>query len=281
MAEQTVADQIAVTVWRREPTGEPYQEEHVVPFAQNTTVLDVLEGLRATALPGLAFRHSCRSGVCGSCGVMVNGRPVLACETLAKGYRGSGLNIAPLARLEVLRDLITDVDRLLTDMRTALTWLVPSSSEVPETGSFDRRCPQLTWGHHHPALSEMPPSSSEINRQTPAQLEAYRALAECVNCLLCYAACPVFPQLGPPLPGMKADPPTAQVPDFVGPAALALARRWDLDSRDGGAEQRFAATAETETGIWACTQNGSCTLACPKGVDPKGAIGELQRAALG
>jgi fumarate reductase iron-sulfur subunit len=77
----------------------------------------------------------------------------------------------------------------------------------------------------------------------------------CINCMLCYAACPVY--------GLD--------PDFVGPAAIALAERYDLDSRDRGARERLDVLIEHE-GVWGCTFVGECTRVCPKHVDPAAAI---------
>jgi fumarate reductase iron-sulfur subunit len=91
--------------------------------------------------------------------------------------------------------------------------------------------------------------------QTPAELDEYKQYSMCINCMLCYAACPVY----------------AIEPDFLGPAAIALAQRYNLDSRDQGAHQRLDVLA-TADGVWACTYVGECTSACPKGVDPAGAI---------
>jgi fumarate reductase iron-sulfur subunit len=56
-----------------------------------------------------------------------------------------------------------------------------------------------------------------------------------------------------------------------GPAAIALAQRYNLDSRDEGAHERMEVLSTAE-GVWACTFVGECTTACPKGVDPAGAI---------
>ena len=77
----------------------------------------------------------------------------------------------------------------------------------------------------------------------------------CINCMLCYAACPVY--------GLE--------PEFVGPAAIALAQRYNLDSRDQGHQQRGPVIASHE-GIWDCTFVGECSEVCPKDVDPAGAI---------
>jgi len=239
---------VKLTVQRSGNDGTaPHRETVTAPVTETSTVLDLLEWAKAGPWPTLAFRYSCRSGVCGSCGVMVNGRPVLACETNAFGYLTSGITVAPLSRLPVKRDLITDVDGFITRLRQSLTWLMPTPSDGCAASSSSSGTAKPT-----------------LNLQTPTELATYRQLSECINCLLCYSACPVF----------DTDP------DFIGPAALALARRWDLDSRDDGEEQRLEALAENEHGIFACTQDGSCTRVCPKGVDPKAAIGQLQKELL-
>ena len=79
----------------------------------------------------------------------------------------------------------------------------------------------------------------------------------CINCMLCYAACPIY--------GLDTK--------FIGPAAIALAQRYNLDSRDQGAKLRHELLSEHE-GIWGCTFVGECTKVCPKGVDPAGASTE-------
>ena len=73
--------------------------------------------------------------------------------------------------------------------------------------------------------------------------------------MLCYSACPVY----------------EHEQDFVGPAALALAQRYNLDSRDQGNEQRYE-LIWSDDGIWDCTFVGECSSVCPKHVDPAAAI---------
>ena len=88
--------------------------------------------------------------------------------------------------------------------------------------------------------------------------------SDLINCTLCYAACPVY--------GLD--------PVFVGPAAMALAQRYNLDSRDQGAAERMAILAHPE-GVWGCTFVGECTRVCPKHVDPAGAIQQYKiKAAM-
>jgi fumarate reductase iron-sulfur subunit len=72
---------------------------------------------------------------------------------------------------------------------------------------------------------------------------------------LCYAACPQF--------GLN--------PDFIGPAAIALLHRYNMDSRDGAAEQRMELVA-SEEGVFNCSAVGYCSEVCPKHVDPANAV---------
>jgi fumarate reductase iron-sulfur subunit len=77
----------------------------------------------------------------------------------------------------------------------------------------------------------------------------------CINCALCYAACPVL----------------ANEPEFVGPAAIALAHRYNLDSRDEGNAERFE-RLDAHDGVYACSFANECSQVCPKHVDPAMAI---------
>jgi fumarate reductase iron-sulfur subunit len=98
-------------------------------------------------------------------------------------------------------------------------------------------------------------SPDEEYLQTPSQLADYKQYSMCINCMLCYAACPVY--------GLE--------PNFVGPAAIALAQRYNMDNRDYGNKERMKALS-SDTGMWQCTFVGDCSAVCPKNVDPAGAI---------
>ena len=102
---------------------------------------------------------------------------------------------------------------------------------------------------------EEKPLSQGEHRQTPLQMDEYHQYSMCINCMLCNAACPVY--------GLD--------PKFLGPAAIALAQRYNMDSRDQGAKDRREVLDDHE-GIWGCTFVGECTKVCPQDVDPAGAI---------
>jgi len=172
-------------------------------------------------------------GVCGSCGMMINGEPKLSCHTFLKEYYPGPVRIEPLENFPIEKDLIIDMDGFIDKMKRVKTWLIPEE--------------------------ELPVDAGE-NIQSPAQLTDFKQYSMCINCMLCYSACPVF----------------GEDSDFIGPAAIALAQRYNLDSRDGGEAARLDEIL-SEEGVWCCTFVGECSQVCPKQVDPAGAI---QRAKV-
>src|SRR5580698_5141325 len=96
---------VTVTVQRSAPeTGrKPVFQEHQVELADKASVLGALFALQRGPCPDLAFRFSCRVGMCGSCAMVVNGREQLTCSTLIRNV-GNHLRIQPLRNLPVTRD---------------------------------------------------------------------------------------------------------------------------------------------------------------------------------
>src|SRR5471032_3268277 len=97
---------VTVTVRRFTPETDkaPRFESHEVEVGERASVLDALFAAQRTSAPDLAFRFSCRVGMCGSCAMVVNGRERLTCSTLVKTV-GTDLRIEPLRNLPVIRDL--------------------------------------------------------------------------------------------------------------------------------------------------------------------------------
>jgi fumarate reductase iron-sulfur subunit len=211
---------------------EPRFQKYELGYKDNWVVLDALNHIKEELDPTLSFRWSCRMGICGSCGMMVNGEPKLTCEAFIRDYDTETIKIEPLSHFPVVRDLVINMEDFMTKLPTVSPWLIPADQRPVESGEY---------------------------RQTPAQVEHYRRFSMCINCMLCYSACPVY--------GLDST--------FTGPAALALAQRYNLDSRDDGKTERADAVASHE-GIWECTYVGECTEVCPKDVDPAGAIQMLK-----
>src|SRR3954462_243984 len=97
---------VTVSVRRFTPQTDeqPRFETHEVEVSDRASILDALFALQRGPVPDLAFRFSCRVGMCGSCAMVVNGKEQLTCSTLIKSV-GTDLKIEPLRNLPVVRDL--------------------------------------------------------------------------------------------------------------------------------------------------------------------------------
>jgi fumarate reductase iron-sulfur subunit len=229
MSERTV--ELEVMRFNPETDGEPRFQRYSVPCMNEWVVLDALNHVKETIDPTLSYRWSCHMAVCGSCGMMINGEPKLACKAFLRDYEGV-IRVEPLAHFPVQRDLVTVIDDFVNKLRRVKPYLIPKQEQPAESGEY---------------------------RQSPAELKRYKQYTLCINCMLCYAACPEY----------------GLVPKFIGPAAISLAHRYNEDSRDGGREQRQQEIASNE-GVWECSFVGACSEVCPEHVDPAGALQQVK-----
>jgi len=201
-----------------------------VEAADDMSVLEALQTIKDTLDGTLSFRWSCRMAVCGSCGMMINGEPKLACSTLLRNLPPGPIKVEPLNNFPIERDLVISVGDFVKKIESIYPYIIPKEPRTVAEGPYN---------------------------QTPAQLAAYESYSDCINCMLCYAACPQF----------------GENPDFIGPGAMALLQRYNGDSRDGGQKQRLD-TIHGEDGVWSCTAVGICSDVCPKQVNPAHAVNQ-------
>ena len=95
--------------YRPEEEDEPTFEEYEVPCRKDWVVLDGLNYIKDQLDGTLSYRWSCRMGICGSCGMTVNGEPKLTCETFLTDYAPGPLRLEPLQNFPVIRDLIVEM----------------------------------------------------------------------------------------------------------------------------------------------------------------------------
>lgn len=102
-----------------------YTQEVALKIEDNRTVLDALF-LAWQEDPTLSFRRSCRSAICGSCAMLINGRPALACQTLILKAAGNGctLTLEPLSHFRQMKDLVVDLEPLFESLKAAVPWLL-------------------------------------------------------------------------------------------------------------------------------------------------------------
>ena len=227
-----------VEVLRYDPEKDdkPYFQSYQVPSDSEWVVLDVVNYIKDNLDRSLSYHWSCHMAVCGSCGVMINGKPSLSCHAFVKDLPDK-LRIEPLENFPIVRDLYVEMDAFVEKLSSVKPYIVPDEEKKIEDGTYN---------------------------QTPEQLADYSQYTHCINCMLCYSACPQV----------------ALNKAFVGPAALALAHRYNKDSRDQGRSAREDVVA-SNVGIWECSFVGACSDVCPKNVDPASAIQQTKIAATG
>ena len=110
-----MADTIILEVARFLPERdtEPRFESFEVPLRSDWMVLDALNNIKDHLDGSLGFRWSCRMGICGSCGMMVNGVPKLTCETLLSSVAPGPVRVEPLQHFPVLKDLVIEMEDFL------------------------------------------------------------------------------------------------------------------------------------------------------------------------
>jgi succinate dehydrogenase / fumarate reductase iron-sulfur subunit len=143
----------------------PHLREYSVPVTKGMTVLDGLHWIKEHKDHTLSWRSSCRMGVCGSCGMFINGMPRLACNNQIVHLHSDHIIIKPLPNFDIIRDLVPDLESLFNKHRSVKPYLIRKDSEEQNlpTGEFF---------------------------QSTEELVNYIQFAYCIKCGLCMAACP-------------------------------------------------------------------------------------------
>lgn len=235
-------------IYRYDGEDEDY-DTYEVPHEEGQTVLDALFHIQENIDDSLSFRYSCRGAVCGSCAMLIDKDPRLACRTqvekvkeekselehyeaLDEGEQKSEEHILvePLPHLEVEKDLIVDMEKFYENYEKIEPYL--KSEEEPEKEHL-------------------------MNPDKVSELEEY---TNCILCASCFGSCPV----------------NGENEDYFGPAALAKLYRFHLDPREDEDEDRLE-LADEENGWWACDFYTNCREVCPKGVPPNFGIGKARQ----
>ena len=155
-------DSATLAILRYDPgkSTEPHYETYGVKATKDTTVLDALFQILETQDHSLAFRYSCRSAVCGSCAMFINGRYKLACSTLISEI-GRDVIIQPLPHMPIIRDLVVDLTTFFEKYKVIKPYVVPINPP-----------PEKEW-------IQSPQQRSKINDST-----------DCILCAACYSSCP-------------------------------------------------------------------------------------------
>ncbi len=148
-----------------ETDKKPELKEYTVQVSKGMTVLDGLNWIKENIDNTLAWRSSCRMGVCGSCGMFINGRARLACNNQILHIDSKKLVIKPLPNFRIIKDLVPDLEDFFEKHRSIKPYLIRRNAEEVE----------------HPQNEFF---------QSPQELANYIQFAYCIKCGLCLAACP-------------------------------------------------------------------------------------------
>ena len=238
-------------IFRKASVQEATYRVYDVEPSQGMTVLDALFQVHDRQDDSLSFRYSCRGAVCGSCAMLINKVPRLACRTqvadlvnetpmkLAPSQsirQTTGWDIStevliePLPNMPVIKDLVVDMEGFYAKYR-----LVQPTLRTQDVGERE----------------------SIMGQDIVHELESY---TNCILCAACYGACPV----------------NAIDPKYIGPAALAKLYRFSNDPRDTAGHNRLE-LADDPHGWWACKFYTNCNKVCPRDVPPNIAIGKARQ----
>lgn len=235
--EAKVEGTCKVRVLRYDPSKDdkPRYETYEVPYIVERTpdgreipmrIMAVLDYIRNELGVDIAYRATCGIGRCGTCGVLVNGEPKLACWDAAERE----MKIEPLPGLPIIRDLVVDRRPLEEQLKKINPWL-------------ERKKPYTKF----PEVFR-PEEISTLN-------DVFK-LGRCLECGLCYVACPVVDRS-----------------PFVGPKAFTHLAKFTFDPRDN---KEYRLSLALSKGVYYCTTCKMCSQTCPMEIDPLNALINLR-----
>lgn len=151
-----------IKILRYDPANDkkPHWVDYTGEYDSDSTILDVLNEIHWKIDGSLAYRRSCRSGICGSCAMKVNGRNILACETPIHKFKGK-IKIEPLPGFSIIKDLVVDMDLFFEKLKKVKPYLI-----------VDKPLPDKEF------------------TQSPEEFEYIRESVTCILCGACTSSCP-------------------------------------------------------------------------------------------
>jgi succinate dehydrogenase / fumarate reductase iron-sulfur subunit len=262
------AKKVRVKVLRQDVEGgESYWERFEVPYEPNLNVISVLQKIAAQAktadgrkVAPVAWDCACLEEVCGSCTMLINGRTRMACSALVDkllAEDGGEIELRPMSKFPVVRDLVVDRQRLFRSLERVKAW-------VPVDDSYD----------HGPGP-----------RISPEQQGDAYPLSECISCGCCLEACPQFTKIEVTQRDGESDADFATRQrnafdsGFVGPHAISQAMLFNSHPTGGMiADERMEALTGPG-GIQVCGNAQNCVAVCPKKIPLTRSIARAGRAA--
>ena len=261
-------EKVNVRVLRQDGPGQPsYWERHQVPYEENMNVISVLQKIAAQAstvdgkpVAPVAWDCGCLEEVCGSCTMVINGRVRQSCSALVDRLleeNSSEIELRPMTKFPVIRDLMVDRSRLFRSLQRVKAW-------VPVDTYYD-----MGPG---PKLSR-----SEQEQNYP--------LSQCMSCGCCLEACPQYTKVelhrrpGETDEAFESRKREAYDKGFVGAAAISQAVLFNSHPTGHNLADERVEALMGPGGIQACGNAQNCVAVCPKEIPLTTSIGKAGRAA--
>ena len=219
---------------------EPRMVTHEVTEAPGMTVFIALNYIRENFDRSLQFDFVCRAGICGSCGMIINGKPDLACRTLTSKFKKGEITLLPLPAFELIGDLSVNTGEFTREMSERVgTWI---HSEEVETANLDK-------------IEE---------RMDPDLADEIYELDRCIECGCCISACAT----------------KRMRDDFLGAMGFMKVARFALDTRDKRTDADWYEIIGNDEGVFGCMSLMGCEDNCPKDLPHQHKIAYLRRSMV-
>ena len=157
---------LRIARYNPEKNSEKQFMEFSVPVEKWTTVLETILDVKQHHDHSVGVRYSCRQATCGSCGMIINGKPRLACFTKVSELDSDVVTVEPMNNFPIIRDLAVKFERLFDTHHKIKPYLDRDDTELE--------------------------SDAKEFLQSPEELEQYIQFANCIKCGLCNSACPTM-----------------------------------------------------------------------------------------
>ncbi|HSB83504.1 MAG TPA: succinate dehydrogenase iron-sulfur subunit [Nitrosarchaeum sp.] len=169
MAEENTTPQtITLRIAKYNPEHDDTKKfmDFTIAYERWTTVLEAILDVKKHFDHSVAVRYSCRQATCGSCGMIINGKPRLACFTKISELNSNVITVEPMNNFPIIRDLAVKFERLFDTHHKVKPYLIRDDTEITTT--------------------------TKEFLQSPEELEQYIQFSNCIKCGLCNSACPTM-----------------------------------------------------------------------------------------
>ena len=234
---------LTFNVFRYDPKtegDEPRMVTYEVEEAPGMTIFIALNQIREKQDRSLQFDFVCRAGICGSCGMVINGKPDLACRTLTSKFESGEITLLPLPAFDLIGDLSVNTGEFTRAMSERVgTWIESEEAETTDLGALEER---------------MDPDLAD---------EIYE-LDRCIECGCCISACAT----------------KRMRDDFLGAMGFMKVARFHLDPRDKRTDSDWYEVIGNDDGVFGCMSLMGCEDNCPKDLPHQTKIAFLRRRMI-